>query len=86
MKRYCLNSKARKQIKDTLITTCGILAIIIFILFLCAFPFISTLVILLEPAYKWSTLIFIGLFITLSWLSLGIQQLGKWFITNLEEC
>ena len=86
MKRYCLNSKARKQIKDILFVIFQSLASIAFVVFLCIFPFAISVLILLIPAYDWDTTVFAGVFIALGWLSLGIQQLGKWFITNLEEC
>jgi hypothetical protein len=86
MKRYCLNTRAKSQAIEVIVNIFLILIDASFIIFLCAFPAICTLLILLEPAYHWNTTTFTGVVIALAWLSLGIQQLGKWFITNLEEC
>ena len=89
MKHYCLNKKAKQQIKESITK--------ILLSMLLAFVIISGILSLLglfilpniyftKGISAFTSWDYFVMFMQAVWLLLGILQLGKWFITNLEEC
>jgi hypothetical protein len=77
---FCL--KLSEDAKNTLKGFFFLLFFLLSILFpLLSFAYISEV----DPA-EWVNLAFAGISVGLAWVSLGIQQLGKWFISNIERC